>query len=133
MNSRFFQKIRQKAKALKADVLALWFAYRDKKTPWYARLWAAMVVGYAFSPIDLIPDFIPVLGYVDDAILLPLGIALAIRLIPKEVMANSRGKAQIWLEERKGKPRNWTVAVLIVLLWATSLLLISRIVLRRFT
>ena len=91
-----------------------------------------MVVGYAFSPIDLIPDFIPVLGYVDDAILLPLGILVAIRLIPKEVLADSRVKARIWLEERKGKPKNRTAAILIVLLWAVLLLFIFYIILRRF-
>ena len=132
MSSGFFQKLRQKAKAIKADVLALWFAYRDERTPWYAKLWTAMVVGYAFSPIDLIPDFIPVLGYVDDAILLPLGILVAIRLIPKEVLADSRVKARIWLEERKGKPKNWAAAIMIVLLWAALLLSIFYIILRRF-
>ena len=84
-----FQRLRQKARLLKTDILALWFAYRDSRTPWYAKLWAAMVVGYAFSPIDLIPDFIPVLGYLDDVILLPLGIMFAIRLIPEEVLADS--------------------------------------------
>ena len=132
MRSGFFPKLRQKAKAIKADVLALWFAYRDKRTPWYAKLLTAMVVGYAFSPIDLIPDFIPVLGYVDDAILLPLGILAAIRLIPKEVLADSRVKARIWLEERKGKPKNWIAAILIVLLWAVLLLFIFYTILRRF-
>ena len=132
MISGLFQKLRQKAKAIKADVLALWFAYRDKRTPWYAKLWTAMVVGYAFSPIDLIPDFIPVLGYVDDAILLPLGILVAIRLIPKEVLADSREKARIWLEERKGKPKNRIAAVLIALLWVIILFLVFYIILRRF-
>ena len=132
MSSGFFQKLRQKAKAIKADVLALWFAYRDERTPWYAKLWTAMVVGYAFSPIDLIPDFIPVLGYVDDAILLPLGILVAIRLIPKEVLADSRVKARIWLEEREGKPKNWAAAIMIVLLWAALLLSIFYIIMRRF-
>ena len=132
MSSGFFQKLRQKAKAIKADVLALWFAYRDERTPWYAKLWTAMVVGYAFSPIDLIPDFIPVLGYVDDAILLPLGILVAIRLIPKEVLADSRVKARTWLEEREGKPKNWAAAIMIVLLWAALLLSIFYIIMRRF-
>ncbi len=132
MNSNLFQRIYQWAKTLKADILALWFAYRDSRTPWYAKLWAAMVVGYAFSPIDLIPDFIPVLGYLDDVILLPMGILVAIRLIPKEVLADSRRKAQVWLEEKKGKPKNWAVAIAIVLLWAILILFICYFGLRQF-
>ena len=133
MNSSFFQRLRQKAKALKADLLALWFAYRDSRTPWYAKLWTAMVVGYAFSPIDLIPDFIPVLGYVDDVILLPMGIIVAIRLIPQEALVDARRMAQIWLEEKRGKPRNWAAAILIVSLWAAFLLFICCVILRRVT
>ena len=133
MNSNLFQRLRQKAKALKADILALWFSYRDSRTPWYAKMWAAMVVGYAFSPIDLIPDFIPVLGYLDDIILLPMGILVAIRLLPKAVLADSRRKAQLWLEEKKGKPKNWAVAIMIVLLWAILALFICYVVLRQFT
>ena len=131
MNFSLFQRLRQRAKALKADILALWFAYRDNRTPWYAKLWTAMVVGYAFSPIDLIPDFIPVLGYVDDVILLPLGILVAIRLIPKEVLTDSRRKAQMWLEEKRGKPKNWPAAILIALLWVALLLTICYTILRR--
>lgn len=132
MSTSIFQRLRQKAKLLKTDIIALWFAYRDGRTPWYAKLWAAMVVGYAFSPIDLIPDFIPVLGYLDDVILLPLGIMFAIRLIPKEVLIDSRGKAQVWFEEKRGKPKNWFAAILILLLWAALLLFMLYVVLRRF-
>jgi uncharacterized membrane protein YkvA (DUF1232 family) len=79
-----------RARELKNEIHALLIAYRDPRTPWPARLWLALVVGYALSPIDLIPDFIPVLGYLDDLLLLPLGIALAVRLIPAEVMADAR-------------------------------------------
>jgi len=132
MNTSLFQRLRQKAKLLKVDILALWFAYRDSRTPWYAKLWAAIVVGYAFSPIDLIPDFIPVLGYLDDVILLPLGIMFAIRLIPEEVLVDSRGKAQVWFEEKRGKPKNWVVAILILLLWAMLLVFMLYVILRRF-
>jgi len=132
-NSSLFQKIREKVNALKRDLMSLWFAYQDKRTPWYAKLWAAGVVGYAFSPIDLIPDFIPILGYLDDAIILPIGIFIAIRLIPKDVLSESRIKAQIWFDNNKGKPKNWVVAALILLLWMAILFFIFYALLKRFT
>lgn len=100
---------------LKAELLALYLAYRDPRTPWGARLFVAGVVGYAFSPLDLIPDFIPVLGYIDDLLLLPLGIWLALRLIPAEVMADCRTQAAALLAS--DKPVNRTAAVVIVLIW----------------
>ncbi len=103
------------AHRLKTELFALYLAYRDPRTPWYARAWAALVVGYAFSPIDLIPDFIPVLGYLDDLLLLPLGILLALRLIPVGVMAESRLKAQA--ATAQAKPVSKAGAVLIVILW----------------
>ncbi len=132
MKSNLFRRLSQWAKALKANILMLWFAYRDSRTPWYAKLWTAMVVGYAFCPIDLIPDFIPVLGYVDDVILLPVGILVAIRLIPKDVLADSRNKAQAWLEEKRGKPKNWAAAVLVILLWIALFLSMLYVTLRYF-
>jgi uncharacterized membrane protein YkvA (DUF1232 family) len=88
-------------------------------------------VGYALSPIDLIPDFIPVLGYLDDAILLPMGIFVAIRLVPDYVLTESREKARLWFEQRKTKPKNWIAGVLIILLWVTLLLAIFYIILRK--
>jgi len=115
------KKLNEKARRLKAKLLALWFAYRDPRTPWYAKVWAVIVVGYAFSPIDLIPDFIPVLGYLDDAIILPIGIWIAIRLIPQEIFADSQEKAQEWLAQSKAKPKNWGAAVLIMLFWGLLL------------
>jgi uncharacterized membrane protein YkvA (DUF1232 family) len=81
------------AKGIKRDVLALWFAARDRRTPWYAKLVAAMVAAYALSPIDLIPDFIPILGYLDDLLIVPLGILLAVRLIPPSLMDELRTRA----------------------------------------
>ena len=132
MKSNIFRRISQWAKALKADIIALWFAYRDSRTPWYAKLWTALVVGYAFCPIDLIPDFIPVLGYVDDVILLPVGILVAIRLIPRDVLIGSRSKAQIWLEEKRGRPKNWVAAVLGILLWIALFLSMLYVTLRYF-
>ena len=89
----FFASWKARALQLKAETYAIYLAYRDPRVPWHARLFAACVVGYAFSPIDLIPDFIPVLGYLDDLILIPLGITLALRMIPPEVMAECRQKA----------------------------------------
>jgi uncharacterized membrane protein YkvA (DUF1232 family) len=94
---------------------ALYLAYKDPRLPWYARIFAALVVGYAFSPIDLIPDFIPVVGYLDDLILVPLGIWLAIKLIPADVMNDSRKRAKNEFAIRK--PVNRAAAVLIVIIW----------------
>jgi len=106
---------KRRARQLKAETYALYLAYRDRRTPWYARLFAACVVAYAFSPIDLIPDFIPVLGYLDDLILIPLGIALALKMVPPQVMADSRLKAQDLLAQ--DRPRNWIAAAAIITIW----------------
>jgi uncharacterized membrane protein YkvA (DUF1232 family) len=93
----------------------LYLAYRDPRVKWAARVFAACVVGYAFSPIDLVPDFIPVLGYLDDLVLIPLGVALALRMIPPEVMADCREKARAAMSS--GKPQNWIAAAVIVAIW----------------
>ena len=106
---------KRRARQLKAETYALYLAYRDPRTPWYARILAAVVVGYAFSPIDLIPDFIPVLGYLDDLVLVPFGIWLVLKMIPAEVMAESRSRAQETLAN--GKPVSRTAAVVIVAIW----------------
>src|SRR5690606_6126475 len=81
------------AKQLKKHLYVLYYACKDERTPWYAKLFTAFVVAYAFSPVDLIPDFIPVLGYLDDVILVPLGVMAALRLTPDSVLADSRAKA----------------------------------------
>jgi uncharacterized membrane protein YkvA (DUF1232 family) len=109
------QQLRARAGALKADTLALYYAYRDPRVAWPARLVALAVVAYALSPIDLIPDVIPVLGYLDDLILIPAGIALALKMIPPVVMAESREKARMTLAE--GKPVSWVAAAVIVAIW----------------
>jgi uncharacterized membrane protein YkvA (DUF1232 family) len=114
------------ARGLKVEVYALYLAYSDPRVSWYARVFAAAVVGYAFSPIDLIPDVVPVLGYVDDLIVVPLGIALAIRMIPPHVLAECREKAR----EARNRPVNRVAAVVIVLLWIALALLAVRIVAR---
>ena len=101
---------------LKSETHALYLAYRDPRVPWYAKLFAALVVGYAFSPIDLIPDPIPVLGYLDDLILVPLGVALAVRMIPEDVLSESRQKAREMVE-RGERPVGRAAAAVIVVLW----------------
>ena len=103
------------ARRLKLETYALYLAYRDPRVPWYARLFAVCVVAYAFSPIDLIPDPIPVLGYLDDLILIPLGIALALKMIPLPVLADCREKAQTIIAQ--GKPANWVAAGVILVIW----------------
>ncbi len=114
-----YQKWKEYARALKKEIRALVIAYRDPRTPWYAKAWALLVAAYALSPIDLIPDFIPVLGYLDDLLLLPLGIALAVKLIPSEVMADARLMASKADGEKIGKAG----AVVIALVWLALLAL----------
>jgi uncharacterized membrane protein YkvA (DUF1232 family) len=99
------EKLRAWARALKTDLVALWFCRRHPDTPWYAKLLAALVVAYAFSPIDLIPDFIPVLGYLDDLIIVPLGVYLTLRLIPQPVLAEARARATTEKLHRRGSGR----------------------------
>ncbi len=121
---------KQRARQLKRETYAIYLAYRDPRVPWYARVFAACVVAYAFSPIDLIPDPIPVLGYLDDLIIVPLGIAFALKMIPPEVMAECRAKAQERLSGNK--PINWIAAAVIVFVWlllaALAIMLIIRLI-----
>jgi len=109
------QSLKSKARALKSDTLALYLAARDPRVPWYAKVLAAAIVAYALSPIDLIPDFIPILGYLDDVILVPLGIALVLRMIPAEVLEECRARARS--ELAGSRPVSRAAAVVIVLLW----------------
>jgi len=115
------QRLKIWAAALKREVMTLWFACRDPRTPWYARVLAMLIVAYALSPIDLIPDFIPVLGYLDELILLPVGIYLVLKLVPAEALADARARAQAWVDSRRPKPRNWIAAAVIVLVWVAVL------------
>ncbi|HJW86327.1 MAG TPA: YkvA family protein [Candidatus Brocadiaceae bacterium] len=108
-------ELKQRARHLKAETFALYLAARDPRTPWYAKLLVAGIVAYAFSPLDLIPDFVPVLGYLDDLILIPLGIALAIKLIPHSVLVECRTRAQETIQ--KGKPVSRVAGVAIVVIW----------------
>jgi uncharacterized membrane protein YkvA (DUF1232 family) len=122
---RMLERVRAWAERLKQEVLALWFAYRHPDTPWYAKLWAALVVAYAFSPIDLIPDFIPVIGLLDDALLVPVGLWLALKLIPAHALGAGREQARLWLAAKGENPRNSAVAVAIVMIWILTLALFA--------
>jgi uncharacterized membrane protein YkvA (DUF1232 family) len=115
-----FQQLQRWSRTLKRDTVALYLAARDPRVPWYAKAVAACVAAYALSPIDLIPDFIPVLGYLDDVILLPLGIALAIRLIPPALLEEHRERASAWIAKR---PVSHIGALVIVIIWLTLAIL----------
>ncbi|PHM19872.1 MAG: hypothetical protein CK604_09605 [Curvibacter sp. PD_MW3] len=108
-------RLKRRAKALKGETYVLYLAARHPATPWYAKLLVAVIVAYAFSPIDLIPDFVPVLGYLDDLVLIPLGIALAIKLVPQAVLDECHAKVQA--ARQAGKPTSRVAAVVIVLIW----------------
>jgi uncharacterized membrane protein YkvA (DUF1232 family) len=108
-------ELKQRARRLKAETFALYLVARHPKTPWYAKLFVAGIVAYAFSPIDLIPDFVPVLGYLDDLILIPMGIALAIRMVPPSVLAECRARAQEVMSQ--GKPVSRIAGAVIVVIW----------------
>ena len=110
---------KQWARAIKRDVVALWLAGRDPRVPWHAKAVAAAVAAYALSPIDLIPDFIPVLGYVDDLIIVPLGILIAVKLVPITLMAEFRAQAM-----RRIKPASRAGMVVIVLIWIVMAMLL---------
>ena len=109
--------LRMWAKRIKRDGVTLWFAGKHPKTPWYAKALGLFVVAYALSPIDLIPDFIPVLGYVDDVLLLPGLIWLTLQLLPPDVLTECRGHADAWMQTQGAKPRSMSGAVLVVALW----------------
>lgn len=109
------QLLKSKAKSLKREAFVLYFVSKDPRVAWYTKLFVICVVAYAFSPIDLIPDFIPILGYVDDIILVPLGIWLALKLVPQQVIHDCREKAQELIA--KGKPKNWVTGTLFIAIW----------------
>ncbi len=109
------------ARAIKRDVHAIYLAARDPRVPWYAKVLALCVAGYALSPIDLIPDFIPVLGYLDDLIIVPLGIVAVVKLIPPEIMAEHRAAASAAAE----RPLSRAAAAVILVIWIASLALIG--------
>ncbi len=109
------ERLKRWARGLKAELYTLYLAYKDPRVPLHAKLFTAAVVGYAFSPIDLIPDPIPIFGYLDDLLLVPLGIAIAVRMIPSHVLAECRERSRTLAD----KPVNRTAAIAVVAVWAT--------------
>lgn len=110
-----WQRLKDRVRELKLETHALYLAARHPQTPWYAKLFVAGVVAYALSPIDLIPDFVPVLGYLDDLILVPIGIVVAVKLVPPQVLAECRARAS---EASAGGERmSWTAAAVVVGIW----------------
>ena len=119
---RLGARVRHWARRLRRDVHAIYLSARDPRMPWYAKAWALVIAAYAVSPIDLIPDFIPVLGHLDDAILVPLGVMLAVRLIPPEVLEENRRRAEAAAEA----PTDWRIGILFLLVWAIALAFAAR-------
>ncbi|GAB1154253.1 YkvA family protein [Paenibacillus illinoisensis] len=128
---KWIDKVKAMAREIKRNVFVLYLAYKDPRVSWYAKLFAVGVVAYAFSPIDLIPDFIPVLGYLDDLIIVPLGITIALKLIPQEVIRDCRDKAEEI--RKKGKPTNWITGGLFILVWIVFAVWIGSICYKLFT
>jgi uncharacterized membrane protein YkvA (DUF1232 family) len=116
----FLDRARQWARVIKRDVVALWIAARDRRVPWYAKVAAGAVAAYALSPIDLIPDFVPVLGYLDDLLIVPLGIMLAIKLVPPRLMAEFRLEAAA----REERPVSRAGALVILTIWILGTVLL---------
>lgn len=125
-----FENLKQRARALKQETLALYFAAKDPRTPWYAKFIVFLTVAYALSPIDLIPDFIPIFGYLDDLIIVPAGIALAMRLIPAEVLVEARKIAATQSVERSV---GYVGLGLILLIWILAIIWSASIILKIVT
>jgi uncharacterized membrane protein YkvA (DUF1232 family) len=125
------ERFKRRARQLKAETLALYLAARHPGTPWYAKLFVAAVAAYALSPIDLIPDFVPVLGYLDDLIVIPLGIALAVKMVPASVLSECRAQAQEVMLNRK--PASRVAAAFIVVVWIALAAFCTLWVYRKFT
>ena len=121
-----FERLKQRARGLKRDIVTLWFAYRHPQMPLAAKIAAILIVAYAFSPIDLIPDFIPVLGFLDEVILLPGFIWLTLKLMPENVVVESRNAAQAWIDAHRPRPRNYIAAAVIIVLWMVAAWLLWR-------
>src|SRR5262245_9149289 len=119
------QSLKELARRLKREVVVLWVCTRHPRTPFVAKALAAALVAYALSPIDLIPDFIPVLGYLDELVILPLGVWLTLKLVPGDVLAECRPEADRRIEEWRAAPRSRLAAILIISLWVAALALLA--------
>lgn len=124
-----FDRWKSWARLLKVEAYTLYWACKDSRVPWHAKAFAALVAGYVFSPIDLIPDPIPVLGYLDDLVLVPLGVLLARRMIPAPVLEECRERARVTVDQ--GKPRNRTAVVVMVALWMLAVAALILFIVRR--
>lgn len=122
------ERLRTWARALKHDVMTLWFVLKHPDTPWYARALAAIITAYALSPIDLIPDFIPVLGYLDDLIIVPAGVWLLLRIVPAQVLTDSRSQSEQWFREQKKTPRSLVGLVIVLALWGVAAWVAYRVI-----
>lgn len=115
---------KERTQQLKRDIPAVFLAFKNKSTPWYAKVMAILTISYALSPIDLIPDFIPVLGYLDDIIILPILVAVTIKLLPKDIIEKCRIESeQLWKDD---KPKNWYYSIPIVIIWLVIIFLIIK-------
>lgn len=121
---QFLNTLKNKARQLKSMVMVIYYAYRDPRTPWFAKLFAGLVVAYAFSPIDLIPDFIPVLGLLDDLLLIPIGVSICLKMIPRDVIESATEKARL----SQDKPTNIWAAIFIVLFWVAIVALAVKLI-----
>jgi uncharacterized membrane protein YkvA (DUF1232 family) len=120
---KFLEKLKNNAKNLKQEIKTLYFAYKNPKTPILPKFIIILTIGYALSPIDLIPDFIPILGYLDDLIILPALVSLSIKLIPKSIMEISRKEAET---ENINLKKNWAFGILFILIWALVIFFIIK-------
>ena len=121
-------RLKKHALSLKKDAYALYIAARDPRVPWYAKAFMGLVLAYAFSPIDLTPDFVPVLGYLDDLVIIPLGIALALKMIPAQVMIDARQQVEDRMQ--KGEPVSRTGAVIVIVIWLVLLAFVIGLIVR---
>lgn len=117
---QFSEKLRSWARRIKRDGLTLWFAGKSPQTPWYAKALGAFVVAYALSPIDLVPDFIPVLGYLDDVVLLPILIWLTVKMLPSDVLMTCRQQADEWMRTEGKKPSSLAGVLLVIAIWISA-------------
>jgi uncharacterized membrane protein YkvA (DUF1232 family) len=120
--------LKENAREIKKNMVIIYIVVRKKETPWYAKVMATLTIGYALSPIDLIPDFIPVLGYLDDVLILPLFLYLSIKLIPEPIIKQAKLEAvDLW---KDGKPKKWYYAIPIVCIWIAAVLIILSLIIR---